>query len=75
MFAMLRSGGRLLVANFAPNLPDIGYLETAMDWQLIYRDEAAMEALTVEIPDSAIKDRHLFRDPHNNIVFLEIERQ
>lgn len=32
MFEMLRSEGRLLVANFVPTLIDIGYMETFMQW-------------------------------------------
>jgi hypothetical protein len=74
MFDMLRPGGRLLVANFAPSLRDVGYMEAYMAWELIYRDEAAMRALAQEIPPEAIGGIHLFRDPHENIVFLEVVR-
>jgi len=34
MFRALRAGGRLVVPNFTPDLRDVGYLETYMDWNL-----------------------------------------
>jgi extracellular factor (EF) 3-hydroxypalmitic acid methyl ester biosynthesis protein len=36
MFQMLKPSARLLIANFAPCLPDIAYGETFMQWDLIY---------------------------------------
>lgn len=72
MFDMLRPGGRLLVANFAPNLREIGYMETFMDWHLIYRDEVGMEEVAAEIDRSRIARMEIFRDGPGNLVFLEI---
>jgi SAM-dependent methyltransferase len=36
MFDMLRPGGKLLVANFIPDHREVGYMETFMQWHLIY---------------------------------------
>jgi len=74
IFKMLRPGGRLLVANFAPSVRDIAYMETFMQWWLIYRDEEELAAVANEIPESAIGEKRCFRDEHRNIVFLEITK-
>jgi SAM-dependent methyltransferase len=74
MFCMLRSGGRLLAVNFAPNSPEIGYMEACMDWWLTYRNEGQVRMLSKEVPGSDIRRERLFRDEFNNLVFLEIEK-
>ena len=75
MFDMLAPGGRMLVANFAPNLRDIGYMETYMGWKLIYRTAEEMAALSVDIPTDAIEQQRVFADDHGNIVFLEVTKK
>ena len=71
MFEMLRSGGKLLVANFVPH-KSIGYMESFMQWQLIYRSVAEVEAFANEIEPSQIASQRTFFDEHSNIVFLEL---
>jgi extracellular factor (EF) 3-hydroxypalmitic acid methyl ester biosynthesis protein len=73
MFEMLRSGGTLLVANFVPH-KSIGYMESFMQWQLIYRSVAEVEAFSAEIESSQIAQSRTFLDEHENIVFLELVR-
>jgi len=72
MFDMLAPGGRLLIANFAPCLNDIGYIESYMGWKLIYREPQEMIALARDIASSEWKSHRLFWDEHESIVFLEI---
>ncbi|MGH7617707.1 MAG: class I SAM-dependent methyltransferase [Gemmatimonadaceae bacterium] len=74
MFRSLRPGGRMLVANFAPDLPDIGYLEAIMDWRLIYRDDEAVLKLADGIPRQAIAERSVTRDRLGNVVYMTIDR-
>ena len=74
MFNMLRPGGRCLVANFAPTLPDIGYMEAFMRWHLIYRNEQAMADLTKLIPASLIAKMQLKWNKNNTLLFLELTR-
>ena len=74
MFGMLRSGGRMLVANFAQSQPECGYMEAFMDWWLIRRDEPEMSALGEEIPAVEVSSRRLFRDVQENVVYLEITK-
>ena len=74
LFSQLKSGGRLIVNNFLPRIDDIGYLETYMDWRLIYRDTSAMENLVEALPSGQVAEQKLFHDPHNHILFLELTR-
>jgi SAM-dependent methyltransferase len=74
MFRSLRPGGRLIVANFAPALRDIGYMEAIMDWRLIYRDETAVAKLAARIPREEIAARSIRRDRAGNVVYLTIDR-
>jgi extracellular factor (EF) 3-hydroxypalmitic acid methyl ester biosynthesis protein len=75
LFASLRPGGLLLIANFRPDLRDIGYMEAVMDWQLIYRDEAAITACAETIPDAEIEDRAVFCDSVENVVYLTVRKR
>lgn len=74
MFHLLKPGGHLLVANFAPETEEQGYMEAFMGWNLIYRSEAEVAALTQEINTIEIERAKTFRDPDGNIVYLEIIR-
>ncbi len=75
MFETLKPGGKLLVPNFAPCLRDIAYMETFMQWRLIYRDEDEMANLTSQIPSGEIAETRLFRDSPGNVIYLEINKQ
>ena len=72
LLAKLRPGGRLVVANFTPDLPDAGYMEAAMDWRLIYRDERQLRQFASEAPGVAVET---FRDPDGNVVYLDLSRR
>ncbi len=74
MFDALRPGGQMLIANFAPDLRDIGYMEAVMDWKLLYRDEAAVAALAQELPADRIAERSIFRDLPGNVVYLTLRK-
>lgn len=74
MFDMLDPGGRMLVANFVPNIPDVGYMESFMDWHLVYRDEVAMRDLAATIPRERIADLDLSFDGTGNIAYLSVMR-
>jgi extracellular factor (EF) 3-hydroxypalmitic acid methyl ester biosynthesis protein len=74
MFQMLRPGGRLIVANFLPGVRDIGYMETFMDWDLVYRSRSEMVELTMDIPESEVKQIQIHSEECKNIVFLQLTR-
>ncbi|NTX65766.1 class I SAM-dependent methyltransferase [Myxococcus sp. CA051A] len=75
LFGMLRSGGRLLVANFARFPPETGYMEAFMDWWLTYREEDEMRALLGEVPLEQLDSVRLFRDSQDNVIYLELTRR
>lgn len=75
MFAMLNPGGTLLVANFLPGIRDRGYMESFMDWHLIYRTMAEVEALGAGLPADRIARTRVFEDPTGNIGFLEVVKR
>lgn len=74
LFSMLRPGGRLILANFLPNIRDIGYMEAYMDWRLVYRTRHDMIDMTVEIPQPLLQEVKLHAEENQNIIFLEITK-
>jgi SAM-dependent methyltransferase len=74
MFRALRPGGTLLVANFAPNLREIGYMEAIMDWVLIYRNEIDVDRFAADIPRAEVADLSITRDSGANVVYLTIRK-
>ncbi len=72
LFEMLNSGGRILVSNFLPGVKDIGFMETFMDWRLIFRDEAQLNAIVADIPLDQIYDKRSFIEENENIAFLRV---
>ncbi|MCC6535935.1 MAG: class I SAM-dependent methyltransferase [Bryobacterales bacterium] len=74
MFAMLKPGGKVWIANFAPNIADVGFMEAVMDWWLIYRDAAGMRAMADEGlagVASQVAALRTFQETEENVVFLE----
>lgn len=49
-------------------------MAVAMNWWLICLDERQMLALLSGIADSDIASIQQYRDPENNITFLEVRR-
>lgn len=74
MFQMLRPGGSLIVANFLPGVRDVGYMETFMDWNLVYRSRSDMVDLTMDIPESEVRQIQIHSEECKNIVFMQLTR-
>lgn len=67
MYSSLRPGGTMLIPNFLPNIPDVGYMEACMDWWLTYRSEAEILDVFSDLPDKDKEGIEMFRDIKNNI--------
>ena len=74
MFNLLRPGGRVVAANFLPGLPDVGYMETFMDWRLVYRTREEMADLAAEIPLAQLDGVHIFDNGTRHLAFLELTK-
>jgi hypothetical protein len=70
MFEMTRPGGLMLIPNFLTGIRDVGYMESFMDWHLIYRNHADMQALADALPSSAVADCRIFDDSEDTITYL-----
>ncbi len=72
MFGFLRPGGRLLVANFTPAVPDLGYMETFMDWRLILRNADELGALFDRLPFEQVASLETFEDDPGAIAYATV---
>ena len=75
LFKRLHSGGEMIVANFMPDILDIGYMESFMAWELIFRDQDQMEDLKNLIDPTEIAEYSVFTEPERNIIFLSVKRK
>jgi len=74
MFEMVRPGGDLLVANFAPEIRARLYMESFMDWKLIYRDEHEMAQLVARIDPDAMERCDVYGDPAGSVLYLRVKK-
>jgi len=72
MFGMLKPGGRLIIANFLEGVPDRGYMESFMAWDLIFRTDDDMDELARSL--DGVASFNTFHDEHENIVFLDVTK-
>lgn len=75
MFGFLRPGGKMLIANFTPSGPDVGYMETFMDWWLIFRTAEDMRRLFVTLPSDELGEIDVFEDEAGTIVYATAEKR
>lgn len=74
LFELLKPGGTLLVPNLLTGIREVAYMETCMDWFMIYRNEAEIKAFAGEISELDMASLHYYEDSSSSIGYLEIER-
>lgn len=74
LFRKLNPGGKLLLTNFVDDVEAVGYMETYMDWNLIYRDRMQMMEMSARIPERMVRRATCFSEENYNVIFLLIER-
>ncbi len=75
LFGFLKPGGRLLVANFTPSVEDVGYMETFMDWRLIYRTPKELHELFSSLPAGEVAGIKSFTDQRDAVAYAIVEKQ
>lgn len=75
LFEMVNPGGQMLIPNFAPRLRDRGYMETFMDWTLIYRDPQDMVRLLDKIEPAQVQSYDVYEDPSGSVVYLLVKKR
>jgi extracellular factor (EF) 3-hydroxypalmitic acid methyl ester biosynthesis protein len=75
MFEMTRPGGQMMIANFAPQVRDRGYMEAFMDWHLIYRTEEEMGTLMEDIDPEEVESCQVYSDPDGSVVYLMVHKR
>lgn len=75
LFDMLNPGGRLVIANFLPDIWCAAFMETFMGWSLIYRTSGEIDALADNISQEEIASRRTFIERNANIVLLDLRRR
>jgi extracellular factor (EF) 3-hydroxypalmitic acid methyl ester biosynthesis protein len=73
MFEMLKPGGTLLVANFLSHIDAIGYMESFMGWNLIFRTRSQITSLAEDIEGEVGLTRY-FEESERNIGFLLVKK-
>lgn len=68
----VRVGGTVLVANFLPDVPDVGFMEVVMDWHLIYRTEQELRDTFSQVSDRVTLESWV--GPFRNIVYVAATR-
>ena len=74
LFEMTRPGGTLLIPNFLEGAADTGYMESFMDWHLIYRNHSDMRSLAANLPRGEVATCEVFDDDDDTITFLAVNR-
>jgi extracellular factor (EF) 3-hydroxypalmitic acid methyl ester biosynthesis protein len=75
LFRTLRPGGRLLIANFTPATHDAAYMETFMDWRLVYRTVAEVRRLASGIAAEEIAAIEQFSDENRHVAYMRVVKR
>jgi hypothetical protein len=69
---LLESGGRLLAANFLPQVKDAAYLEACLDWWPLYRGEQELAAIG-NASGLALRGQAIFQEDSGGSIFLDLQ--
>jgi hypothetical protein len=73
LLPLLKPSGRLLAANFAPELSDAAYLEACLDWWPVYRREQDLATLVSPKWDERLRGQAMSREESGGSVFLDLQ--
>jgi SAM-dependent methyltransferase len=70
---LLGPGGRLMAANFCPDLKDAAYLEACLDWWPRYRSEQELAAVVSQLSVPRLRGQAIFREDSGGSAVLYLE--
>lgn len=70
----LNPGGQLVLTNFLEGTTDRSWMEALMDWWLIYRTPADIDAFANSVPPEEIRRKHAYTCPTGNIGYLSLRK-
>jgi hypothetical protein len=65
----------MLVTNVMPHTSMRGYVKVFLRWDLVYRDFAALEKLTLQLPADEIDYKRIATEEIGEIAFMEITKR
>jgi hypothetical protein len=71
---MLTRSGALVIANFLPDIPDVGYMELFMDWWLNYRSQEELQRLALGIDHDKVASVDFVDDGRSHVGYLIVRR-
>ncbi len=74
LFDGLRPNGKLVVTNFLYGTPDLGWMESLMDWFLIYRTQDEVRAFADTISADQIAHSHYYACATKCIGYLSLRK-
>jgi len=74
LFSMLARTGVLVIANFLPDIPDVGYMELFMDWWLNYRSQEELQRLVLGIDHDNLASVDFVDDGQSHVGYLIVRR-
>jgi len=75
LFAMLGRGGTLVLTQFLAGLTEAAFLETFMDWRMVYRTRAKLVALAQDLLPECDRDFHYVESPESTLGVLMLRRR
>ena len=75
LFRSLAPGGRLLVANFTSATYDAAFMETFMDWRLVYRTPAQVRQLADGIAPADVAAVEQFCDENGHVAYMRVVKR
>lgn len=75
MFELVAPGGTMIIPNFGIGVPEQGYMEAFMDWNLIYRTENQVLDFLSEIDHDTIHHKEVYSDKSGNIHYLKVQKK
>src|SRR5688572_10647181 len=75
LFSMLAPGGRMVLSNFLPGLPDAALLEIYFDWRMTLRNQGEIFALAAPLPKEQIGSWLYSENAEATIGFLTVDRR